>query len=370
MKKLAICCSILLVPTAAMAQGNSYYSKSSSLRFANRIQVLQDSSTIYGGPETISTPSWGYPKPTLVSDKAPNVDKGVYHMAANETAPEYRNLTSTRLSSLKLAKVPEQFKATIMTYGGLLTYGGDASHDDGYTAGAYIAIPSATNLVEFNASYSNIGFVTAGANDLKQTDIAAAYTHYLSPNANVRGGMHYVNSTDDSTNNGNIFFGGGKVYDGVKWHYGADVFYSMYSNSDQHVGQISLESGFGTGNFYKEGSYYFTVKGNYIHPFDATVSKLDDHYLSAGVDVSYSIPYWKTEIGGWLGREVMAVKNSGMVVLNLPDEHNIGAHASIQRYLTDDLFAKISYKYDKFKDVTTMMHTKKQIGMLTVGGHY
>jgi hypothetical protein len=370
MKKFAICCSIVLAPTAAMAQGNSFYSKSTSLQLANNIQVMQDSSTIYGGHETNATPMWRYPKSKFLSDKDPKIDKSVYHLAANNRAPAYKNLKSTKMSSLTMAKMPEQFKATVLPYAGFLTYGGNASHDSGYTTGVYIAIPSATNLVELGASYSNIGYRTDGVNNLKQTDVAVAYTHYLNYQANVRGGMHYINSTDDSTNNGNIFFAGGKKYDGSKWHYGAEAYYSMYSNSDQHVGQLSFESGYGMGNFYKEGSYYFTVKANYIHPFEAAVTTLSEHYISGGIDVTYSIPYWKTEVGGWLGREVMAVHNSGMVVLNLPDEHNAGAHASVQRYLTDNIFAKLSYKYDKFKDVTTAKNTKKQLGLLSLGGHY
>ncbi|MBF0381082.1 MAG: hypothetical protein HQL69_08690 [Magnetococcales bacterium] len=370
MKKFAICCSIVLAPTAVMAQGHDFYSKSTSLKFASHIQVMQDSSTIYGGHETTSTPKWRYPKSKYLSHTDPEIDRSVYYMAASDSQPVYRNLTSTKLSSTTSAKIPAKYKVTVMPYAGYLTYGSYAAHNSGYTTGAYVSIPSETNLVELGASYSNIGFRTDGTNDLKQTDLAFAYTHYLSPNTNVRGGMHYINTTDDSTNNGNIFFAGAKAYDGSKWHYGADAYYSMYSNSDQHVGQLSFESGYSAGNFYKEGSYYFTVTGNYIHPFDASITTLSNHYLSAGIDVAYSIPYWKTEVGGWAGRQVMAVQNDGMVVLNVPNEYNAGAHASVQKYFNDYLFAKLSYKLDWFKDVTTAKHSKKQLGLLSVGGSY
>ena len=389
MKKFAICCAILLMPTGVLAQGNGFNSQSTYPYNYNKSPKssggygsndnIQASATIYGGSATTVQPmakgsSSPYLPPQYPAAK-PKVNEKKSYLTFNQTVPRMVTPTGTPVRPpVKAAnKAPAKLKSTVLPYVALLSYDKGSSRDTGASSGVYISMPTKEYLVELDASISGIGYKDQNIKTLKQADFAIAYTKYVSNQANLRGGLHYINSSDSSTNNGVVIFGGGKLYDTNNWHIGSEFYYSRYSKFQPkalNVGQATFEAGFGGGNFYKDGSLYFTAKANYIHPIDAGDFNMQEHYLSAGLDMSYSIPYWKYELGGWIGEESMAVHKGGMVVLNLQDEHNAGIHTGIQRYLNDDVFMKLGYSLDVFQDKTTAKDTKRHVGVLSVGGHF
>ncbi|MBF0383649.1 MAG: hypothetical protein HQL69_21725 [Magnetococcales bacterium] len=389
MKRFIICCSVLLMPAELQAQGNVFNSPNAypynynktpkgNNNFGKQTNDTQASAaTIYGGAGNPSQPLGAATSSQYLQYKAPapqpKASGNNPYLSLNQTTPRMAKPSGKPVLPPTKPKVPAKLKSTMIPYVAALSYDKGSSRNAGLSAGVYVSVPTKESMVEMDVSLSGIDYKADTTKDLKQANFAIAYTKYISNQANLRGGVHYINSSDSSTNNGMVFFGGGKIYDDNNWHIGSEFYYSRYSRFQPkalNVGQATVEAGFGGGRFYKEGSVYFTAKANYIHPMDADDFNMQDHYLSAGLDINYSIPYWKYELGGWIGEESMAVHKGGMVVLNLQDEHNGNIHTGVQRYLNDDIFVKAGYSLDFFQDKTTTADTKRHVGVLSVGGHF
>jgi hypothetical protein len=194
---------------------------------------------------------------------------------------------------------------------------------------------------------------------VKQNDFTAVWTHYLTDNYLTRFGVHHIDSSDALSDGGFSLFGGMKYFEGYDFDLGADIYYSYYADytSDDsaakglRVIQVEPGAGFAFGDYSSGiGSFYTKIYYDYIRPDNGGFAQLRDNYHSAGVSLKNFNGKWTTVIGGWIGKQVFAVRNSGFVVYNLTEEHKGGAEFSVHYAISDSSGVKVQYGYEKFKE--------------------
>lgn len=251
-----------------------------------------------------------------------------------------------------------QAQNSVSVYGGSLDYS-DSAKDTGWFSGIYYQNSSLTDKLELAYERTEISYIDTATQELKQNDITAAWTHYLSSNYLFRVGGHYINSNDALTDNGFVVFTGLKYFQGFDFDMGVDGYYSEYTNytytsSTQEgltVVQVEPSIGFNFSDYLSPmGSFYLKVFYDYIAPDTKNTGTLNDTYHSAGFSLKNFNGSWSNEIGGWAGKQVFAVKNGGFSVYNLAEERKFGTYASVHYAFTKSTGLKIQYAYESFDE--------------------
>jgi len=250
-------------------------------------------------------------------------------------------------------------ESNMMVYGGSLDYS-DSSKDDGWFAGAYFKQSWSANSLELAYDRTEISYVDANVSNLKQNDFTVIWTHYLGDNYLTRFGGHYIDSNDDPSDEGFSVYAGLKYFDGYFFDAGVDLYYSNYTNyvsedlmtKGLDVIQIEPSVGFSFGDYSGSiGSFYTKIYYDYIRPDNDGFSRLRNDYHSAGLLLTNFNGKWTTVLGGWIGKQVFAVRKEGFVVYNLSEEYKGGAEISVHYAFSGQLGIKVQYGYGKFKEI-------------------
>ncbi len=260
-------------------------------------------------------------------------------------------------------------------FAGYIGYGSQSVKESGYFAGAYLSTGLREGNLEFQYLYSDISY-RDGSDDLTQNDVAIAYGSRYGENLYLRGGVHYIDSDDLYTDGGLTVFGGAE-YSGQKpYTFGADIYYTSYSNFDPSldVWQISPYAGStivdsSDGILYLKARYNFiTFKSSQIEetvvgmnsrmggetdraPFVITrYSEYTDTYHSVEVELTHYYKAFETVGSVWVGKQAFAVKDGGFTVYNLAEIHKGGLSLRTTYSYSRSLFAGAGISYERFTD--------------------
>ena len=248
-------------------------------------------------------------------------------------------------------------------YGTYINYSGSGLKKDGYSSTLYVSSGDGSgNLVQLGASYTKINYKTKS--DLNQEDLTFAYsnTNGILKNHTFTFGGHYINSDDELTDGGyTLFFDGTyfnyqKVYPYLfNWSGGLGVYYSKYDNKiDFDVLQLTPHASFRLYSAPRVGGFYADLKGYYIHVEKASEIGIgNSDYYSAEADLRYYYRKFNFKVGGWVGKQVFAVKNGGFVVYNLTEKYKGGAFAQVGYSVSPRARVSFTVGVNKYNEVET-----------------
>lgn len=131
---------------------------------------------------------------------------------------------------------------TIKPYAGYIQYDTDgtkSTKDSGVLGGVYMSHGDLGYLVEFDVGYTQVKYKSStGNSDITQLDMTLAYSKFYT-NYMLKGGVHYINSSDVALGNGIAFIGavGGYKWSGYdKYSYGLETYYTYYADAQNSTG--------------------------------------------------------------------------------------------------------------------------------------
>ncbi|WP_457641202.1 hypothetical protein [Persephonella sp.] len=294
-----------------------------------------------------------------------------------------KKLLPAVLLIFSLAYGSEPVRYDTVIYGGSINYSGSEIRDYGYYMGIYGYLGVGyTYSLEGSINYTNIKYLDGG--NLNQFDYTALYTNYPTGNSKVKAGIHYINSDDQATDNGVVFFIGTEIYEPYKKNAGVDFVYSYYknynvdktyikrglnsfisNNTGLSVYQISPKFGFYLGDYYSYGSFYLETRGYYIRLSDDVA--FGQNFLSVEQNISYFYKNLTLNLSGWIGKQTFAVKNNGFVVYNLSEKYESGYSASVKYIFNKQSSVTAGINQDRFKEINSTTTTKVTSLFLTFG---
>jgi hypothetical protein len=133
--------------------------------------------------------------------------------------------------------------STIKPYTASISYDSNVNNsikDKGLLSGVYYTRGNLDYLLELDVAYTNIEYKDSTANDdIKQVDMTLIYSKFYKDYM-LKGGLHYLNTTDTALGNGITLIAGISKY---AWKYydkmtsGVDLYYTKYSEAN--VAQLS-----------------------------------------------------------------------------------------------------------------------------------
>jgi hypothetical protein len=261
-------------------------------------------------------------------------------------------------------------------YGTYINYSGSGLKDYGYVGTGYLSFGEKGNAVQLGYSYTYINYKT-GSN-LTQHDFTAAYsnTNGILRNHTFTLGGHYISSDDDLTDGGyTLFFDGTynsyqKRYPyAFQWNGGLGFYYTRYPNTvDFYVFQFTPHTTVKLFSNYRQGALYLDLTGYAIHVNKASQVGLDkSNYYSAEAALRYYYGSYDVKVGGWLGKQVFAVKNMGFVVYNLSEKYKGGAELELGYTFRNGLRLSLNYTYNRYKELETDDSVNQSVVTVSLG---
>ena len=247
---------------------------------------------------------------------------------------------------------------TISVYGGGIDYT-DSIKDTGFFAGAYFQNSSLKNKIELGYERTEISYIDDTLENIEQNDFSIAWDHYVGQNFLFRLGGHYIDSNGVDTDRVYTAFAGAKYYQGYDFDIGLDGYYSDYSDyrradgtTGLNVMQVEPSIGFGFGNYQScMGSAYLRTYYTYIQSDRVEGGSVKDSYHSGGLVLQHFKGNWTNGIGGWIGKQVFAVKNKGFTVFNLAEERKGGFALSSSYAFSKSTSLRLQYAYESFEEI-------------------
>jgi len=281
-----------------------------------------------------------------------------------------------------------EWKAYTDLYATYVDFQGSEVKDNAWSFTGYLAFKDGYNhalefgLAQTHVNYKNeqtitqtkkknIPALTQEVNDLDQTDFTFVYTNInqLLRNHIFKFGFHYINSDDELTDQGKIFYFQASYYQPYTWNAGVELAYSIYNNSaiDLNVIQIrphfGLYFGFFGKRFYTESRLY------YIHSDEVIGSSLKNCYSFEQM-LSTFVGKADFMVSGWIGQQIFAVKNEGFVVYNLADKYLGGLAFEAGYKLTDNLRGALNITQEWLQHVEYGDKAAETIFTLSLGGSF
>ena len=258
-------------------------------------------------------------------------------------------LSSLLFGSLAMA----QTYYDILPYGGYINYSGTTTKDSGYVSGVYFSAFSSPWKTEMDMEHTQIDY-TDNTPSLKQNDFSMFLNYYEGYDLQYSFGIHYIDSTDDLTDSGQVYKFGILCYKTYAWNRGVDIYYSNYSNlnTSPKLLQISPKAGINFGDYYSIiGSFYAEIKMDYIKVLkNQRINDLDSVYKSVDFTLNNYNSKFITSLNMWFGKRAYAVENGGFIVNNIGDEQNEGLKISEEYKIDTYSSIKFAYSYTKFKE--------------------
>ena len=220
------------------------------------------------------------------------------------------------ISALSLTTSLFALENSILPYGGQVKFDSKSVKDKGNFGGFYAKFLANGYKSELGYERISISYDDKTRKDLTQNDYTLIVTKYIGANYLVKAGMHYVDSSDITTDKTKTYILGVSRYELYKNDYGINLYYSSYGESSPsyNVTQISPFYGINFGD-YKSllGSFYLKVTANYINLGDKPNFSSKKSFTLALNNYNGKLT---TTIEGTIGKEVNAVKNGGFTLYN------------------------------------------------------
>lgn len=257
----------------------------------------------------------------------------------------------------------------IALYSYQIDYPGSSLKDNGSVTTGYLRSgDDKTYNMEFALSRTHIDY--KNTSDLDQTDVVFAYTNTgdILPNHNIRGGIHYIDSDDDLTDDGFVLFGKMIYSRETTWDAGLELDYSIYedSSTDLRVFQVAPSMGFYLTQDPSQGVLYTESKLYYIHKNkDLAISR--HNFFSFEQTLSYYQSPFDAKVSAWVGEQMFAVKNDGFVVYNLQDRYNGGIKFDAGYTIENRLRIGLVVGYDWLKHTETNDRAAQKVVSISIG---
>jgi hypothetical protein len=153
------------------------------------------------------------------------------------------------------------------------------------------------------------------------------------------------------------------------WSAGVGLYYSTYSNTvNFDVLQVTPHATFRLFSDYRRGALYTDITGYGIFVSDEEkIGLSDDSYYSIDVDLRYYYGELDFKLGGWLGKQVFAVKNSGFVVYNLKEKYKGGVYGEVGYTFKNGLRVSLNIDYARYKEVDTNDSANQTVATFSIG---
>ena len=263
-------------------------------------------------------------------------------------------------------------------YGSIYSTYIDYDHSElknrGWAVTGYISIKKGlSRQMEIGLAQSHIDY--KALSDIDQTDFTIRFSDVgqLAPNYSFNMGFHYIDTDDDTTDQGKVFFGDATYFVPDIWDAGVQAAYSLYydTRNDLSVIQIAPHIGCFLGKN-PENRLYFESKLFFIHTTDdvriGNVNHLgDDEFLSFQQSVTYTHDSFYAKVYGWAGEQIFAVKNSGFVVYNLSDKYKGGIGMDAGYLMKNGWQISLHISREKLKHVGFSDSAKVRAATINIG---
>lgn len=268
-------------------------------------------------------------------------------------------LTALVMTSAVMADV-----TTVTPYVGRIGYDSSTTSslkDTAKFAGLYSSVGNLKYLFELAYGYTNIKYKDATIENLTQHDITMKYGKYYK-NFSWNVGVHYINNNEKNTykdlGNGYIAIIG---LDGYKWFgynkltYGADIYYSRYSDAHNDTSLASTTNvsitQFSPKLVYSKAininaKNTIALKGNFIKANDYKDSSYSSYEIAD--TLGYKSFFTTLKYNG--GKMRSGVQDGGFTVYNTKDLLRSAYSAKIGYYFTSKLEADMSYTRNNYEE--------------------
>jgi len=282
-------------------------------------------------------------------------------------------LTSANTFAKEVGKKIYGYGALYTSY---LNYNNSKYKEDGYSTTGYLSLGDGLyNTLQLGVGYTHINYKD-GYSDLDQEDFTAVYsnTNQFLKNHTFSFGVHYINSDDDLTDGGyTLFFDGTysnyspKYPYSFRWNAGIGLYYSHYPNTvNFNVYQVTPHTTIKLFSDYEKGTLYLDLTGYYIHVTDSDELGIgNDNYYSLDGALRYYYGSYDFKIGGWVGKQMFAVKNGGFVVYNLAEKYKGGAYGEIGYTFKNGLRVSFNLSVNKYTEGSD--DVTQTVGTVSIG---
>ena len=258
---------------------------------------------------------------------------------------------------------------TIMPYSSFLDYGANSQKKEGLAFGIYGSYyHNAGHKIEIGYEKLDVKYYQDKRATLKQYDTTIIYSRYLNLKYIIRGGIHYIDSTDTSADKALVYILGIKKYEGLKKDYGVDFYYSDYKNKNPKLSiyQISPYYGFAFGDFNsKIGSFYLKGRVNYMKT-DSNQDRLKAK-TSANLTLNNYNGKFITTLDTMFGKEIYAVLNDGFTAYDNENIYKSSLSLALQYAINKKEYIKIKLSTTKFEDEESKKVSTLSSGTLFYG---
>jgi hypothetical protein len=268
-------------------------------------------------------------------------------------------------------QVPDIYGSVYSTY---IDYDHSELKNRGWAINGYTNIKKGLyHQMEIGLARTHIDYKTLS--DIDQTDFTIRFSDLgqLVPNYSLNMGFHYIDTDDDVTDEGKIFFGQATYFVSNIWNAGVQAAYSIYEDTrdDLSVVQIAPHIGYFYGS-HPENRLYFESELFFIHTTDdiriGNANHLGDReFLSFQQSVTYTYDAFHTKLYAWVGEQVFAVKNSGFVVYNLSDKYKGGMGIDTGYSFKNDWKITLNISREKLKHIGFSDSSKIKVATVSVG---
>lgn len=285
-------------------------------------------------------------------------------------------LIFTNFSARASQKISKKWVAYPYLYTTYINYKNSSIKNYGIVTTAYLSLwHGYFDNFQFGAAYTYIKY--KNQSDLKQKDFTFVYsnTNTILKNHVITAGIHYISTTDDLTDNGKISFVDITHYwlDRYllfKANLGLGIYYSFYNHSTNFsVFQLLPHTSIKVFSTLKEGTLYVDLSGYYIRVSKSKELQISKkNYYSLEADARYYYGHTYFTIGGWIGNQIFAVKNSGFVVYNLTEEYRGGGFFETGYTFKNGIYSSIRFEVTSYKEAGEKPY--QNVIIWCIGGHF
>jgi len=267
------------------------------------------------------------------------------------------------LSSLVCFSLAQADVTTIKPYSAYITYDTNPANsikDKGILGGVYYSKGNLGYLLEVDASYTKIGYKSSTISDIKQSDLTILYNKYYAKYM-LKGGFHYLNTSDTILGNGVVLIAGVGVY---KWKYydklsaGVDLYYTKYSSTNivqlSPYFQYSKAINISTRN-------NIDIKVNYIYSDSYTQKS----YKSIEISDTLFYKRFTLTTKAYFGEMKSAVLDGGFTMFNTQDLLKSGYSIKLGYVAKKNLSFELGYSINNFVEDGLTNDTRNSVALLS-----
>ncbi len=239
----------------------------------------------------------------------------------------------------------------ILTHSALLTYQDTDYKQSGKTGGVYGYFGYGARLaIEGEVDFVRINF--AGGTVSDQWDYTLLGTVYPKTGWIARTGLHWIQSSDNQTDNAWSVLAGLTYYQPYRWNLLLDGAYSQYQSFEPAFNAWQLNPGVGrTFGRRLHSSFYGEARIYWIHlSEDIGLADGAQNFYSLETQLSYYYKKWTFNSAVWLGEQAFAVRNGGMILYNVAEKHRGGLSGFVHLAVTPSWGLKATGQIERFNE--------------------